>query len=356
MNFSTGLSALSLTIIMSSVAANAMDLNDARQYAAKLLKEYGPVPVTVTVRKEACFPGCQFVSRSRPIVPVSYTPFGFSNSSPKRRSPLIRLACPAGHTPIQFCHSYDTTFTEHRILKFGQIHLTFPDQIKFGKPIFHKLPDEIYMDAAIVQNCSLKNKTGSVAKTLMLSVTATSSTTITKGISNTLGFNLRLNYGSPQFGSINGGVNYSETITQSTAHTQGVAKTFADSTTQIIAYPEPKSAVMAEFKVYKLTSELPFKVDAVIDAPLETNQKGLKSLSAIASKSKRTIPLEGYITLVGFSKAAAGVADVKYDESLCPDAGPDGIVARNGFSSEVLNAPRREKHPMTQFDLKPVEK
>jgi hypothetical protein len=331
----------------------AIELKDARQYVSQLLTKYGPVPITIVNHGSICHWGCALVSNDQNIKLASLSEKvksdAFIDQGKERR---IQLACGVGMVRERYCEANDTTSTVNRVLGFGQIEISFPGEIKFGAPQFHVLPDEIYIDSVVVQNCTTKTVSGSVSKTLNLSVSAMSSTTITNGISNTIGFNLRVGYDTKVYGNYSAGVSYSETISQSTSHTSGKTKTYSDSTSQTVQYPGPKSAVGAEFKVYKLTSKVPFSIEAVIDAPLEANQKGFKKLSDIIPEQDRRLSLKGDLTLAGFSKAQANISEIPFDKTECKPG--DAVIERPGFTKKVLESRRSNLKTLSTIELKPM--
>lgn len=267
---------------------------DARAQVARILKEVGKIPQTTTYPGH-CTRGCT----------VTELP-----TSP------IKLACAPGFTPTRDCEP-PRTETVQKILTFGPVSLILQGDVKYSDPIFDALPKEVYSASVLVQNCTTSYEKGASRYNKSFSVTLSNSTTVSNSVSNTNGFrfDVRGNIGS--YGSVGGAFDYKETITNGISKTNGINQQWSDTNGIDVPNPKPKSAVLAQMRAVRGYVDLPFSVVALLDAPLERNDRGYKMLADVATPEKRTVEIKGTIHLSGISQSDTKFLDYPFDESEC---------------------------------------
>jgi Aerolysin toxin len=299
-----------IVLLLTSQAAWSLDQQDARAFISNLLTQYGPLPIT-TPSTQICRTTCGFVSNEIPFTRASFTTFGQQGA--KYEINKGAEACPSGAVPMQSC-SGSPASTTRRVLGFGQVQMTQVGEIKYGNPIFRDIPDELYVDGIVVQNCSAGTQVSH--QSLQLSIANTNSTTITKTVTNATALSLSVKAGIASFLEVTGGVTYTETVQSATAQSTGVTTTAATTDTVDVSVPS-KTTMIARLQAYKQHGQVPFSVDAVLDAPLERNDPGYQNVSAIIGADKRTVTITGHIELSGSTEARVSYGTLKYDQSKC---------------------------------------
>ncbi|RVE88359.1 porin [Sinorhizobium meliloti] len=311
------------------------DDTNARKFVQDILKNHGAVPVRSCVTEEHCT--------------ARRCPLAFLPQSGLQTSILTDDAIPDATLTCETCGNTTTCTTKNKILGFGPISLEF-GEVTFGKPVFKSLPDKVYVTQMYVQNCTDLPQVGSSSKSLSLSMSTVSSTTVTKTISKTIAARVQVSYNTAVFGNYSAGVNYSETITNSTSNTAGVTQAWSDTTSINVGYPKPRTAVAAQFKAAKLSASVPFAVDALVDTRLENNEKRFKFLSDITTSEQRRLKLEGVLNLQGASTVISAISDTAYDEARCESA-LDGI-AEGPLAVDDIEADAPERQIET-FEMTP---
>ena len=289
---------------------DAQAITDGQQTVENLLKAFGPVPYTHSVDVQS-----QCKDYDPNTMTWSYSP----------------------------CLVTETVTTNAPLSLTGTPTLTQNGNVSYGALITQSSPDKVYSDSVVVENCLDTNLTSVSDKTLSLSISVTSSTTITQGISHVIGGSVTVRADPKILGSGFGGLDttfsYSETVSTSTAQSTGQTQSWTDSVTIHVPPPPPKSAYVGILRATLLSGQVPFTVAGVLDAPVSANDRGYAHISDFLSELQRTATIAGVLNVPAVAEDQAIPAiPTTFDPSQCTlgDSAKSGPIVYSGNSSPVL--------------------
>jgi len=319
-------------------AATAQTTTDARVLLQSLLAQFGPVPITTIIHNDNCTTICP--------PPIPRGPGGGGAHGPGDRGDIripekplplalpwrtsVQVSYPQQPRPgaphnlglyascFQSCAPFDSSSTANRVLTFGNVSVILAGDIVFGAPIFHDIPDQLYAASMIGQNCSGDTQTSS--QMLTISTQVGSSATVTHGISNTIGDTLILKFAPASWMDVSNQINFSQTVSVQNTQTETKQDTYSASDTVNLSVPS-KTTIIAQLQAYKQSGKVPFSVNAVLDAPVESNDRGFHMISDMISQQKRTVPVTGVVEIAGMTAAHVVYFNTTFDPTKCPATG-----------------------------------
>lgn len=198
------------------------------------------------------------------------------------------------------------TKTEMGVLTPGPISISFPTPPTFGQVNYSSFPDNLIENATEMRNCTA----GQSSFTISLSVSASrsNSVTLSKSVSNTIGGSV--SGGIKPFGvGVNVTLNVQHGETTSQSNNVGNQDTYSIGNNGNVSVA-PYRGIIASLRSYRIQSEIPFKVQAVVDAPVSQNDRGIKLASELVSTDARTFIIEGVLTSTDYSKGRLDMFDI----------------------------------------------
>jgi len=278
---------------------------DALQQVNALLASYGSVAVTTTVMQPKTTTVCTDLSEGT-----------FSH----------RTVCNTvtQNVPVQVT-------TQAPIHATG-ISIISVDPITFGKSVVTAFPDQFIAIGEDELNCGPSTATFTVS--LQQQVTHTESVAISNTIVHASTKSVGLSVPLAGVATLSGTLQIQDQSTSGTVNTDQTA--ISNTRTGSGTTPVPaQSDIVGELRTWPVRYTIPFHTTATIDASLSANDKGLTTLSQIASLADRTFPIDGSIDATEASEGTIVFYSAPFNASACPASGSPVVTRPFTYDGRV---------------------
>lgn len=273
---------------------------DAQAIANNLLSSLGPQSVTRTVTTQTTGP--QICTHTR--VPLVGTTVPITVCKP---SPTINVENRVTSTEILTAH--DVRFTAGPIV--------------WGTPTITSVPVNAIADSRQVNNCTSAPQSFTVTMSFQTQQSAQFS--ISKSVTNTRSQTIGVNAGFAGIG-VSGGLSFGNSSSSTTASISGSSNGQTQTLSEPISIPA-NSTIVAQLISTKTNVSVPFSMNAVIDADISQNDKGYSTISQIFPEAKRTVVIEGFLTINDVSNGSVDFYEKKLNQDNCQTT--PGLLARD---------------------------
>lgn len=179
--------------------------------------------------------------------------------------------------------------------------------LTFGQLRASALPENMRATRKTIKNVA----DATVSSTISLSVAATESWSVTKtvGLTTTQSGTISLSFGIPAIGSAGASMTVSQTISTSTADTEGGQRQVSRTTNDTVSIG-PHKSVQIELLAFESPAEIPFSATVTVDGEIVANNSGISLASQLLSASERTFNVEGSLSVVAVSEGLLTVSEL----------------------------------------------